>query len=320
MEALEHLLDFDGETKGRFMPCNTRQSYPKTLGILLILSLSSFNTVRSQDRGFQPIPHQPDIVARPSWLDSADIAEGKSVCVIAPGEQNSRLARESISAIFEDRNVIGLQIFGGHAESSLSSNVFYKVELHNKTLDEIASIEHLEYLYLMNVDLTKGIGSTCLANLQNLKRLRLIDCNIEISELLPNLSNCRKLERLSVWNDARQWPDDDPGFKNPATVSEAKMTDFIEAAPKVQRLLLQSSERFEPAAITALTKLENLEKLIFLTERRLAEESLTPNERQIQEGIRLHEIFREYGLKSRRARLQLYGRWLKLPYAMIFVE
>jgi Leucine-rich repeat (LRR) protein len=269
------------------MPCNTRQSYPKTLGILLILSLSSFNTVRSQDRGFQPIPHQPDIVARPSWLDSADIAEG---------------------------------IFGGYAESSLSSNVFYKVELHNKTLDEIASIEHLEYLYLMNVDLTKGIGSTCLANLQNLKRLRLIDCNIEISELLPNLSNCRKLERLSVWNDARQWPDDDPGFKNPVTVSEAKMTDFIEAAPKVQRLLLQSSERFEPAAITALTKLENLEKLIFLTERRLAEESLTPNERQIQEGIRLHEIFREYGLKSRRARLQLYGRWLKLPYAMIFVE
>ena len=98
------------------------------------------------------------------------------------------------------------------------------------------------------------------------------------------------------------------------------MKKIVEAAPDVRRLLLQSSELFEPAALATLTKLKNLEKLILLTEQRLSEESLTPNERQIQEGMRLHEVFREYGLRSRQARLQLYVRRLKLPYVMISVE
>ena len=237
------------------------------------------------------------------------------ICRISPGERNSVLKQGALLALRKNKSVAGLDLFGAPSQSTLSS-VYYRVYIEDRVFEDVGKLTQLEYLNFYGVDLTRGIGLKCLAKLENLRKIYLTNCNVEIKQVLAHLPKCPNLEIVMILN---QLPDNSKRFDKRQVVSAKEIARFTSRSPKLKMIVLQSTERYEPEAITQFVKLAHLDHFHIRTVGNMPAKSFKVIPQQHAEGKKLEKLFTDHGFKRIRHSGQRWKKSFSIPHTMIHV-
>lgn len=207
--------------------------------------------------------------------------------------------------------------------SDVSSDTFL-LDVTPGAIADIGRLSHLEHLSIRRVDLTRGDGLKFLKSLDRLRTLDFNECDVELHDVLAHLPTCKDLETLRVDHVPRQ------KSYEPATrrrvVTAQQIERLVKSSPKLQLIVLHSTERFEPEAIAQFAQLNALNilhvtycwRIFHATDGLVNAKSPPDNARQQAEGQRLRELFEAKGMRKSGSAPRL-KRHYRLPYHIIHV-
>ena len=205
--------------------------------------------------------------------------------------------------------------------SDVSSDTFC-IDVTPGAIADVGKLTHLEHLTIWRVDLTRGDGLKFLKPLDRLRTIQIEECDVELHDVLAHLPPCKDLESLWVIHSPKQKSLEPPTKRRVVTAQQIKR--LVKSSPKLQQIVLRSTEQFEPEAIAQFAQLKALNLLhisycwyIFHPNDGLVRAKSPPdNARQQAEGQRLRGLFEAKGMRKTGSAPRL-KRQYDLPYHII---